>query len=199
MRSTGSEQQGSDASPDDMDQWDVRAVLTGQKEAYARLMGRHRRRVSACMCRFTHDEGVVDELVQDALVEAYLSLASYHNRGPFSRWLLRIATRTGYRYWARRERERRSRNVAAAERADCCVQPEALRRSEAGEHISRLVRELGPDDQRVLTLRYFEGCTTREVSARTGWSPGLVRVRAHRARQRLRALLEAELAGGGEG
>jgi RNA polymerase sigma-70 factor, ECF subfamily len=191
MRDAGDRQQGSDTSRDEMDQVDVRDVLRGRKDAYARLVGRHRRQVSACMCRFTRDEGVLDELVQEALVEAYLSLASYSNRGSFPRWLRRIATRVGYRHWARRDRERRGKRAIAAECAGGLILPKAFCHSEAGEHVLLLMRELSLEDQRVLTLKYFEGCTSREISARTGWSQGVVRVRAHRARKRLRALLEA--------
>ena len=41
----------------------------------------------------------------------------------------------------------------------------------------------------ILTLQYFEECDTREIASRTGWSRTLVKVRAFRARRKLKALL----------
>ena len=42
----------------------------------------------------------------------------------------------------------------------------------------------------MLTLMYFEDCSTREIADRTGWTLTVVKVRAHRARQKLKKLLE---------
>jgi len=39
-------------------------------------------------------------------------------------------------------------------------------------------------------LHYFEGCDTREIAERVGWTRSLVKVRAFRARKKLKALLE---------
>jgi len=41
-----------------------------------------------------------------------------------------------------------------------------------------------------LTLFYFEECDVREISARSGWNRALVKVRLHRARKKLKSLLE---------
>jgi DNA-directed RNA polymerase specialized sigma24 family protein len=40
-----------------------------------------------------------------------------------------------------------------------------------------------------LTLFYFDECDMNEIASRTGWNRTLVKVRLHRARKRLKALL----------
>jgi len=55
-----------------------------------------------------------------------------------------------------------------------------------------LLETLPPKDRLVLTLFYFEGWDMGEIAERVGWSRTLVKVRAHRARRKLRALLEEE-------
>jgi RNA polymerase sigma-70 factor (ECF subfamily) len=45
-------------------------------------------------------------------------------------------------------------------------------------------------DRLVLMLIYLEGCSVAEAAEATGWSRTMVKVQAHRARRRLRALLE---------
>jgi RNA polymerase sigma-70 factor, ECF subfamily len=51
------------------------------------------------------------------------------------------------------------------------------------------LEQLTPIDQEILTLTSWEGLTPREIGAVLGMSPNLVRVRAHRARARLRSML----------
>lgn len=65
--------------------------------------------------------------------------------------------------------------------------------SDTAEYVYRVLELLDPKDRLVLTLQYFEGCSTREIAERMGWTLSLVKVRAFRARRKLRALLlEAE-------
>ncbi|MBN1423682.1 sigma-70 region 4 domain-containing protein [Candidatus Fermentibacteria bacterium] len=47
----------------------------------------------------------------------------------------------------------------------------------------RFLVHLKPSDRLVLTLHVVEGYSLKEIAAMTGWSPNLVRVRAHRARE----------------
>jgi RNA polymerase sigma-70 factor, ECF subfamily len=41
-----------------------------------------------------------------------------------------------------------------------------------------------------LTLFYLEGCAVAEIAELTGWSQTMVKVQTHRARNRLKKLLE---------
>ena len=84
----------------------VRRVLAGDGSAYRALIERHQGRVSSMMWRFSRDAEVHRELVQEVFVQVYESLGSYRAEAPFEHWLVRIATRVGYRYW---KRERRAR------------------------------------------------------------------------------------------
>jgi RNA polymerase sigma-70 factor (ECF subfamily) len=52
------------------------------------------------------------------------------------------------------------------------------------------MRKLSPEDQLVLTLLEIEDRSVKEISSLTGWSAVTVRVRALRARGRLKKALE---------
>jgi len=174
----------------DADRRDIAASLDGDEDAFARLVARYQAEVFKQMWRFTRDPGVQDELVQQVFVEVYRSLRGYRERAPFLHWLRRIATRVGYRYWKQEARDRRLR---AAVESEAAVRrpPEEQDPSEASELLHTFLAQLKPKDRLVLSLRYFEGCDGQEIAERMGWSPTLVHVRAHRARQKLRGLLEA--------
>lgn len=170
------------------DRRDIEASLRGSGSAYRRLVERYQSAVCGQMWRFSRDPQVVDELVQDVFVEVYQSLKGYRGDAAFVHWLRRVATRVGYRYWKHQARRRRLYESLQAH-PEAVKPPEAMAPSEAAEHLHAILAQLPPKDRLVLTLMYFEDCDSQEIATRMGWSATLVRVRAHRARQKLRALL----------
>jgi RNA polymerase sigma-70 factor (ECF subfamily) len=172
-------------APADRD--DLAASLAGDEFAYARLMARYQAAVARQMLRFSRDRVIVEELVQEVFVQAYLSLGKFRGSAPFEHWLRRIATHTGYAYWKRQARERARAEALAA--LPPPPPPEAPP-SDAGEYVQGLLARLPPADRLVLTLLYLEECDTAEIAARTGWSRTLVKVRAFRARKKLRLMME---------
>ena len=52
---------------------------------------------------------------------------------------------------------------------------------------------LQPNYKEVLVLYYFEGMSVKEISAITGDSTDSIKVTMHRARQKLKSLLEARI------
>jgi len=179
------------SSPVDVaDQRDVDASLAGDEAAYARLIDRYQAAIASQMWRFSRDPLVVEELVQETFVEAYLSLPKFRGTAPLLHWLRRIATRVGYRHWKHTQRDRRRR--AAFERAGLpeTEPPEVMTPSEAGEYLHRLLERLPAEDRVVLTLHYFEQLDMNEIAEHMGWTRTLAKVRAYRARKKLRAMLE---------
>ena len=76
--------------------------------------------------------------------------------------------------------------------------PDAATPSEAAETLYQFLEQLDPRDRLALTLAYWEGLDAREIALATGWTHTLVRVRLHRARARLKKLIESELPKGGK-
>jgi RNA polymerase sigma-70 factor (ECF subfamily) len=63
-------------------------------------------------------------------------------------------------------------------------------RAEDRIDVSRALAELTPDERLLITLRYALGCTHPQIAARLQIPETTARVRLHRARKRLRTLLE---------
>lgn len=53
-----------------------------------------------------------------------------------------------------------------------------------------LLQSISPEDRQIFFLRYEEGCTAREISEMLGISPGTVRSRLSRCRQKLKETIE---------
>ena len=171
------------------DQGDIAASLNGDGEAYARLVQHYQDQVAAQMWRFTRDPTVLEELVQDVFVEAYLSLKGFRGRAPFLHWLRRIATRVGYRHWKSQVHKRDREEALTETRLNLAIASEALTPFKAAETLYGLFAKMPPPDRVVLTLFYFDECDMNEIASRTGWNRTLVKVRLHRARKKVKALL----------
>lgn len=169
---------------------DVQAALGGDESAFERIIARHQAAVAALLWKFTRDPVVLRELVQETFVRAYYSLSGYAGRAPLVYWLRSIATRVGYRHWKHAARERRNRDAAEAWHLNRFAAEAETTPSEAAEVVYQVLAALPAKDRVVLTLLYFEQWGVHEIAGHLGWSAALVKVRAFRARKRLRALLE---------
>lgn len=165
---------------------DVRGALQGDGEAYARIVRRHQRGVTARLWRFTRERDTLEELVHKTFVEAWLGLRGFRGEAPFEHWLHRIAVRTGYGHWRERRTDRERRGSPLSGSLDLAAPEDP---AQAGAVLHDLLGRLPPRDRLVLTLLSVEGHSVAETAALTGWSRALVKVQAHRARARLRRLL----------
>lgn len=177
--------------PEGPDLEDIQAVLRGERERFARLVERYQHTISTYMWRFTRDPAQCEELVQEVFVEAYFSLGKFRAEAPFLHWLRVIATRTGYRYWKRRAHERTQVEAREAlAREPRTMRDSGAERAERAELVHAALETLPPRDRVVLVLLYLEGLSAGEAAQRLGWNATLVRVQAHRARQKLKLALE---------
>lgn len=174
----------------DGDHLDIQASLNGDERAFARLIERYEQPVANLMWRFTRDRRQLAELVQDVFVEAYFALPGYRVEAPLMHWLRKIATRVGYRFWKSRDRQRGVLPLGdydAPVRQDCSTDP-----AKAAELLDRLLARLKPAERLVLTLQYFEECGVKEIARRMGWTAAMVKMRAYRARKKLKRIASAE-------
>lgn len=173
------------ALADDAVAADVQAAARGDGEAYARVIRGYQETIARRMLRFSRDPRVLEELVHDVFVEAYFALGGYRGDAPFEHWLQRIATRVGYRHWTQRHRQSASSDLRLHE-------PEApghVVRTDDRDEVAVALERLAPRDRLVLTLLYLESRSVAEAANLAGWSESMVKVQAHRARNRLRELL----------
>ncbi len=176
---------------DAADNADVKAVLDGDEEAYARLVERHSPAIAKQMRNFSRDPLICEELTQDVFVEAYLSLANFRGDAPFRHWLARIATLTGYKFWKKRDKNKQ--HVSLSETTDLAAAPsESKDPTAASELLFDLFAELADEERLILTLMYLEKCSQEEIAKRIGGTRVVVAVKIYRAKQKLKKLGEKE-------
>jgi RNA polymerase sigma-70 factor (ECF subfamily) len=161
----------------------VRASLDGDEDAFAALVRAQQVRVFRLLGRFFRRPEEVEEAAQETFLRAWTKLATYRGQAPFEHWLTRICLRTAYDRLRRRGLETVSLGDGAEPGAEA---PDPNARLE----VERLLARLAPADRFLLTLLEGEGWSVAEIAERLGWTPVNVKVRAHRARKRLRKVLE---------
>lgn len=174
-----------------VDVCDVAATRAGDSEAYARLVRRYQPEMVVQMRRFSRNQQVCEELVHDVFVEAYLSLHSYRGSAPWLHWLRKVAVRVGYRFWTRRAVNRNVVQISDEDwqrlRGDVSAPGSAL---EAADLVAALLDRLPPADRLILMLLYLDECSLAEAATRAGWTITRAKLRAFRARNKLKALIE---------
>lgn len=158
----------------------VAAARGGDTAAFSLLVARHRGRVEAVVGRMLPREEAED-MVQEALLRAYLGLSRLRADDRFAGWLCGIAINLA---------KMRLRSRAAGRRAVALAGPNVLVEPDPDHELLALVREavaLLPEGQRdVVVMHYVDELSCEEIAHLLGTTPGAVRVRLHRARASLR-------------
>jgi RNA polymerase sigma-70 factor (ECF subfamily) len=168
----------------------VAQSLAGDDQAFAELARRHHDRIARMVWRFVSQRTEADDVMQEIFLRAWRGLRQFRGEVPFEHWLSRLAIRQCHDLLRRRRRNREDvlepeqwetlRELAA--RSD---EPPAAR-----DLLALAMRQLSPDERVVITMLELEERSVRETAALTGWSEANVKVRAFRARNKLKSLLE---------
>jgi RNA polymerase sigma-70 factor, ECF subfamily len=181
-----------DVSHEPSDERLISDILAGNEDAFAQLVSRYKRRVFSLAGRFARDDDELEDICQEVFIKAYENLKSFRHDAPFEHWITRIAVRCCYDVLRARRRE--IGHFQLDEQAFQIMDKAEQARSEARQARDQLRWAMGhlkADERLVITLLELEEHSVHEISELTGWSESNVKVRAHRARQALKQILEA--------
>ena len=166
----------------------VRAVLAGDVEQYAVLVRRYRDRYARYATQMLGSVDAAEDAVQDALVRAYDQLARCRDPDNFAGWFFMILRN---RCFAERRRDRRVDGLEGALEMPVPDSSEALyERVERGRAIQRALLTLTPEQREVFVLKHVEELSYEEIASRVGTTVAALKMRMHRAYDRLRERLE---------
>jgi RNA polymerase sigma factor (sigma-70 family) len=177
----------------------VAATLARDRAAFGTLIDRHRPRTVAVARRLLRDPVEAEDVVQEALLQAFLALGALREPARFGAWLAGIAANLAkMRLRAPARRMLSLEDLTGGRRVPrqllAAPDPSPEQAAEARELLGlvRAAIDLLPEGQRaVVLLHYLDGLSCQEIAALLGRSTGAVRVRLHRARAELRERLGA--------
>lgn len=171
----------------------VARALRGDADAYRHIVDEYKERLYAFVWRIVRNHHEAEDLCQSAFVRAFESLGQYSPKYAFSTWLYTIA----YRLCLNGLRKKRFfsgdvdfENVSGA---DADVSSDLVS-SEAAAHLRKeiwyAVDELSSPQRTAVVLFYQESQSCQQIADIMGIPAVTVKSHLHRARQRLRDMLD---------
>ena len=182
----------------------VKRVCAGESALFEILMRRHNQRVYRAARAVVKDEAEVEDVMQQAYINAFTHLHQFEERSQFSTWLTRIVLHEAF---GRRRKLRRSESVMGTqsdldedgrEFMDTVASPRADPERQAyAQELNRVLEaavDALPETYRtVFMLRDIEGLSTSETGEGLGLGDEAVKTRLHRARAMIRRAVAARI------
>jgi len=154
----------------------------GDREAFGVLYERYVERIYSYIFYRTGNPSDAEDLTAKVFIRAMHHIVNYRNQGlPFSAWLYRIAhnlVANWHRDNSRRKEIPLDDRMLIYFRGD---HPEtALLRSEEMERLIRAIRQLPPERQQLLILKFVEHLSNAEIGQIIGRTEGAVKSLYHR-------------------
>lgn len=172
----------------------IRRAQQGDAEAFGLLFEKHKARVYALCLRMTRNTAEAEDLTQEAFLHVFRKLAAFRADSALSTWLYRVTVNTVLMHFRKKslavvsvEKPHNDGNSTPREfpmtdfRLTGCVDRMAL---------NRALGELPNGYRRIFLLHEVAGYEHREIAKFLGCSVGNSKSQLHKARQRIRELLE---------
>lgn len=161
----------------------MRAHVTGDQDAFAELVRRHRDRLWAVALRTIGDREDAADALQDALLSAYRTADRFRGDAAVTTWLHRIVVNS----CLDRLRRRQSRPTVPLPEVDRTVAPSVDRDTALVVHAA--LGQLPPDQRMALVLVDLQGYPVADAARVLGVAEGTIKSRCARGRARLAVLL----------
>jgi RNA polymerase sigma factor (sigma-70 family) len=172
----------------------IKKVLAGEQAIFAQLVQRYQSYVFTLVLRFTDNREDAEEISQDVFVKAYRSLADFRGDAKFSTWLYTIVRTSCITFLRKRRLNITSldneRTSLQLENRDSGLTANAIEQKSKHAMVNAAIRMLSPDDTQILTLFYKGEQSLGEIGRVMGLDPNTIKVKLHRARNRLREKME---------
>jgi RNA polymerase sigma-70 factor (ECF subfamily) len=172
----------------------ISRVLSGEQALYADLVKRYQNFVFTIALRYTPNREDAEEIAQDVFVKAYRNLADFRGESKFSTWLYAIVTTTCITFLRKKKLTVHSLDneqvFEVADSQNAAFRANQIEQKSKAQVINEAIKLLSVDDARIITLFYKGEQTLEEIGRIIGAEPNTVKVKLHRARQRLKEKME---------
>jgi len=172
----------------------VKAALQHDDEA-ARALVRQLYPLVAKLVRAHRPRRTAEEdLCQMIFIKVFQKLSQFSGKVPLEHWVSRIAVNTCLNQIESEKIRPELRHADLSEEEQAVVENLATSSSELApdqsfasrELVEHLLAALKPVERLAIDLLYLQGRSVEEIRKITGWSAALVKVRAYRARQKMK-------------
>jgi RNA polymerase sigma factor (sigma-70 family) len=175
----------------------VALARAGDKSAFGQLVERYRQMTERVTLSMIANRDIAQQLVQESILQAYLSLDHLRDPERFKSWLYGIVLNV-CRSYVRTERAipisweaiADTLRIEALPLADVLPDPQATVEAQEIHHsVSAAIDALSPKNRAATELFYYQQLSVKKIAAALGISVSAVKGRLHKSRKQLRARL----------
>ncbi len=175
----------------DSDQDVISRVIGGERDAFAMLIGRYSDPLYRHALGMTGSPDVAEDILQTSFIKAFHHLGEV--RGRFDAWLFRIVA-NGCKDWLKNIRRTHLSYDEDDQASGYATPDEDLDRTELRSDLDYALAQLAPSLREAFIMKHVEGRSYEEMADLLGTTVGALKMRVHRAREALQALLEEKYA-----
>ncbi len=156
--------------------------VAGDRSAQRALFARERQRIHRTLFRIVGSSTHLDDLIQDAFVEVFRSLASFRGESSLATWIERCTVRVAFAHFRRKSSVPRLEPVHDIAAGAPSAEQRVMHR-EAARRLYTLLDRLEPAQRIAFTLHKLDGKPLQQVATLMDASLVATKVRVWRARQ----------------
>jgi RNA polymerase sigma-70 factor (ECF subfamily) len=176
----------------------VEAALRHDDEAARELVRRLYPLVAKLVRAYRPRRTAEEDLSQMIFIKVFQKLSQFSGKVPLEHWVSRIAVNTCLNQIESEKVRPELRQADLSEEEQAVVENLAAtseelapdKRFASRQLVEHLLAALKPAERLVIDLLYLQGRSVAEIMKITGWSEPLVKVRAFRARQKMKEQLK---------
>lgn len=177
--------------PAEADQELINRILAGESELFSILIRRYSDPLYRHALGMTGSPDVAEDILQSSFIKAFNHLAEV--RGRFDAWLFRIVA-NGCKDWLKNIRRTHLSYDEDDQPSSYATPEEDLDRTELRTDLDQALAHLAPSLREAFVMKHVEGRSYEEMAELLHTTVGALKMRVHRAREALQALLEEKYA-----
>ncbi len=175
------------------DQLYITKVINGDTNAFAYLVDEYKNMVFSLAFKMTKNREEAEEISQDTFIKAYKNLNKFKGDSKFSTWLYRIA------YHASLDTIKKNKNNNSTfEINEITFNQiksvenilEGIEKKERTKIMNDCLLKLSEGERSIIWMFYYDELSLNEIIEVTQFSEANIKVKLHRARKKLLAIVE---------
>lgn len=175
------------------DQLYIAKVINGDTNAFAYLVDSYKNMVYSLAFKMTKNREEAEEISQDTFIKAFKNLDKFKGDSKFSTWLYKIA------YYASLDNIKKNKNNNSTfeineitfnqiKSVDNIL--EGIERKERAKIMEACLHKLADEERSIIWMFYYDELSLKEIIEVTDLSEANLKVKLHRARKKLLAIVE---------
>lgn len=178
------------------DQHYINKVLEGDTNSFSFLVEKYKDMVFTLALKVVKSREEAEEVSQDSFIKAFRSLDKFKGDSKFSTWLYKIVYNNCMDLVKKKARKYNTSTIDEVvenriEAAESTMQ--TIERKERAELMQECLQELPEDERTIVWMFYYKELSLKELIEVTSLSEANLKVKLHRARKKLLAIVQEKL------